>query len=353
MDEGLVDMTGYACEKLKYTEKDYERKKEEIWNFLRKNQDDGCLMGCSVTAQEGAIESEYYIDDEKSGIVCGHAYAITNVLEMPDEEMQNDRRTHRLLLIRNPWGSKEWQFDWSGSEFDEKMEKHKDKIINMINEMEKDERFDPYDDDGLFFMNYKSFRSVFDKVFVAINFPDEWSAVRYKAKWTHPEQCVMKTKPKKGVNPNYTYNPQYKIKPEVDIELFVSLSQNDGRLKCKEMQKNGGYDKYPFAEKVIWTQLSVFELHNAEDDDEQMDRIKFFDTKKLIPDGKSPLRQSADNSLRVNLYAGNTYVIVPAPVHPGTGVNVKYNLSLYFSTSMHNVEIEHLQQGQEKQQKCK
>lgn len=35
------------------------------------------------------------------------------------------------------------------------------------------------EDDGLFFMNYKSFREVFNKLFVAVDFDDKWSAVRY------------------------------------------------------------------------------------------------------------------------------------------------------------------------------
>lgn len=47
--------------------------------------------------------------------------------------------------------------------------------------MEEEERFDMNADDGLFFMNYKSFRQVFNKLFIAQDFPDEWWCVRYRS----------------------------------------------------------------------------------------------------------------------------------------------------------------------------
>jgi hypothetical protein len=40
--------------------------------------------------------------------------------------------------------------------------------------MEMEERFVLDADDGIFFINYASFRAVFDKLFVATDFPDYW-----------------------------------------------------------------------------------------------------------------------------------------------------------------------------------
>ena len=148
------------------------------------NQENGCLMGCSCSPDgAGGVEHDLEIDGWMTGIVRGHAYSISKVFEIPDPDMENPRKTHRLLLIRNPWGSKEWLGDWSGAEDDEKLNKHMDKIKDFIEELEEDERFDPFADDGLFFMNFKSFRMCFDKMFVALNFPDEWNAVRYQCSW--------------------------------------------------------------------------------------------------------------------------------------------------------------------------
>lgn len=142
------------------------------------------LMGCSRSPAGGGIEAEL-TDGEgnDTGIVRGHAYSITRFLEISDPDMTNPRKTHRLIHIRNPWGAKEWLGTWSGKEDDEKLEKHRQKIEDFKNEMEADEQFEIDAEDGLFFMNYKSFRECFDKMFIAINFPDHWTAVRYNGYW--------------------------------------------------------------------------------------------------------------------------------------------------------------------------
>jgi hypothetical protein len=49
------------------------------------------------------------LDGEPTGIFTGHAYGINRVISLKDEEMANPRKTHRLLLIRNPWGAQEWK----------------------------------------------------------------------------------------------------------------------------------------------------------------------------------------------------------------------------------------------------
>ena len=79
----------------------------------------GCLMGCS---RSGGTEHSLAIDGEPTGIFTGHAYGLNKVVEFADENMENPRKTHRLLLVRNPWGESEWQLKW-GSDT-EQMDKH-------------------------------------------------------------------------------------------------------------------------------------------------------------------------------------------------------------------------------------
>lgn len=43
-----------------------------------------------------------------SGLIKGHAYSVTGV-----NEIQLRGKQVRLLRIRNPWGQKEWNGDWS------------------------------------------------------------------------------------------------------------------------------------------------------------------------------------------------------------------------------------------------
>ena len=67
-------------------------------------------MGCSAN---GDTEEEIKYNGEESGIMTGHAYAITDVFELPDSTTKNLHKSHRILKIRNPWGYGEWKLKWS------------------------------------------------------------------------------------------------------------------------------------------------------------------------------------------------------------------------------------------------
>ena len=49
IDEGLVDMTAFACEKktLQDKSKNFTLNKDEFWTFINEMYKNGCLMGCS------------------------------------------------------------------------------------------------------------------------------------------------------------------------------------------------------------------------------------------------------------------------------------------------------------------
>ena len=70
----------------------------------------GSLMGCSVT---GGTEHAIRIDGVDTGILSGHAYSLNDVFEIEDENMDKERKSHRLLRVRNPWGRGEWMGKWS------------------------------------------------------------------------------------------------------------------------------------------------------------------------------------------------------------------------------------------------
>lgn len=65
-------------------------------------------MGCSASG-EGMI----MVDDENSGLYSGHAYGIMHYFKILDNQMRNERKSHRILMLRNPWGFGEWKLKWS------------------------------------------------------------------------------------------------------------------------------------------------------------------------------------------------------------------------------------------------
>lgn len=112
IDDGLADLTAMVCEKLQIHNRkgEFDREKEEFWEYLENMKQNGCLMGCSVT---GGTEKSIRIDGVDTGIMSGHAYSLNDIFELADEEMENPRKTHRLLRVRNPWGRGEWKGKWS------------------------------------------------------------------------------------------------------------------------------------------------------------------------------------------------------------------------------------------------
>ena len=87
-----------------------------------------------------------------------------------------------------------------------------------------------------------------------------------------------------------------------DLELFISLGQFDGRMKYGDNQ----YEQYPFKNRLEAGQISIFELK-----DKTKKRLDTYDKSALLTATK--INQTCDNSLRYNLKAGKSYIIVPAP----------------------------------------
>lgn len=45
----------------------------------------------------------------------------------------------------------------------------------------------------MFLMNYDDFKNQFDTLFININFPDSWTGIRFKSKWTHSNSGGLPT----------------------------------------------------------------------------------------------------------------------------------------------------------------
>ena len=103
----LKDLTGAPVDTLD----DFEDL-DVLWNFIHQAELNKWIITCYTKSHEGH-EHEHEqgkCKEERNalGIVEGHAYSI-----LDSREVQTETGVERIIKIRNPWGSYEWNGDWS------------------------------------------------------------------------------------------------------------------------------------------------------------------------------------------------------------------------------------------------
>ena len=102
--------------------------------------------------------------------------------------MINPRKIHRILRVRNPWGTMEWKGKWSDKSEELTKQKHLiDKYLASI--VDEDERFTPGVEDGTFLINFQNWRDVYNNMYICVDFPNSWSGVRFSSEWNAYEPC--------------------------------------------------------------------------------------------------------------------------------------------------------------------
>ena len=148
-----------------------------------------------------------------------HAYGLNDVIELkcecevpcnPDGTGKR-RRPLKLLRIRNPWGNSEWNGAWgSGSE---ELEKYQKDLLQYVRSLPPDEQFPLEADDGTFFMEYSEWKDIFSTLFLNVDFPDEWTGVRFKSAWTASNSGGLPTSMKSEIRERYAKNPSSSSSP--------------------------------------------------------------------------------------------------------------------------------------------
>ena len=105
---------------------------------------------------------------------------------------------------------------------------------------------------------------------------------------------------------------------------MFALSQNDGRLPI-----NGQMHKYPFKEVLNFANVSVFRINKSDG------YLKKFD--KSAVEFISPVKRERENAGRLNLKAGQTYVIIPSCETPETTGDLF--MSIYLNCALRDVMI--------------
>lgn len=114
---------------------------DELWTRLAAGEIRGDLMTASTEALDPKTA-------EEAGLIPFHGYSLISCFELAREGGKLRRRNsgeplaERLVLLRNPWGAREWRGDWSDSS-------------PKWTEEATPELKPPCKDDGLFFMSFE------------------------------------------------------------------------------------------------------------------------------------------------------------------------------------------------------
>eukprot|EP00162_Nutomonas_longa_P007799 comp18044_c0_seq1/m.31532 comp18044_c0_seq1/g.31532 ORF comp18044_c0_seq1/g.31532 comp18044_c0_seq1/m.31532 type:complete len:435 (+) comp18044_c0_seq1:3-1307(+) len=169
----ITDLTSSYGEDISLAQKTDQASKDALWDYAMQHYKSDSLIGISSKPKSDpcwAFTKEAADGNSvaPNGLVVGHAFAILEVINFVDD----DKKTHKILRVRNPWGAGEWNGKWSDKDNIWKTKPHYlKKLKHSIG------------DDGVFLIEW----SDLFKFFYGINFSipyNNWSfkQIRYFGK---------------------------------------------------------------------------------------------------------------------------------------------------------------------------
>ena len=146
------------------------------------------------------------LEGKPCGLILNHAYSLNDIIEFPDRfDKGKNRQMIKLLRLRNPWGKSEWKNAWSDKS--EERKKYADDVTAYINSLPPDEQFDPTANDGTFLMHYDDWKDNFSSLFLNVDFPENWTGVRFKSAWTKSNSGGLPKRHEQDFLERYAKNP--------------------------------------------------------------------------------------------------------------------------------------------------
>ena len=213
--EAFDVLTGAYTERIKIINVNSEMK-ENLWKKL-KNAKENNYDICAGTKALGLFSN--------GGLISNHAYSLINIYEINYE-----KKNLKLVKLRNPWGEKEFNGDWS------------DKSSKWNDELKKRLDFDGVKDDGIFYMSYDDFLEYYSSIEIVKIKKDYGIIASCKINKENAHKCQI---------------IQFEIK-ENKKHLFINLYQKNTRI----IRKNGTYFPEPVKGFIILAKLSDDNKYN-------------------------------------------------------------------------------------------
>jgi calpain-15 len=159
--EALSDFTGCPTSRYNLQEDSVIAIAEsgDLWSLMKEHEREGFLMSASTIGEDRWAEQQFF-GSMPAGLKPGHSYTIIGM---------HDFSGHRVIHFRNPWGTLNWQGDWSA----------KSTLWTPHSQSELKPEFD--DQDSTFFMSYEDLLAHFISLNVCRI--KNWDEVRIKGKF--------------------------------------------------------------------------------------------------------------------------------------------------------------------------
>ncbi|KAJ3331951.1 Calpain-6 [Blyttiomyces sp. JEL0837] len=217
----FVDLSGNVPEQLdlKSPETKAEFTDNSLFDLMKKEMAKGALMSCSIQPSAELLNGR----ENELGLIYGHSYAITRVVNIKIRMSNMRRRSVALVKLRNPWvqdGSKGYTGAWAEwSEEWQLVTKTELKRLNLSVEH-----------DGTFFMSFEDFLKHFTSLIVCRQLDRNIDRLVNKNAWQFYATWSVSCRTAGGsINHPETFpqNHQFLIKLEQPSQVMISLIQKD------------------------------------------------------------------------------------------------------------------------------
>ncbi|XP_061599549.1 calpain-1 catalytic subunit-like [Cololabis saira] len=212
--EALVDFTGgvHICVQL-------SDPPPKLWELMCRAGRSKSLMGCGTPQGDTSANTVL-----PNGMVQGHAYTVTGV-----KEISSRGQVVNLVRLWNPWGTGEWNGDWSDGS----------PLWQTVSPQDRDMCLSVRDD-GEFWMTLRDFCKFYSDLDICCLCPDfleensscHWKTSFYEGRWvagTTAGGCMN--------NPDsFWTNPQYRVKIDA-LASGCAGKQDDKNMLVSLMQK--------------------------------------------------------------------------------------------------------------------
>ncbi|GAB1608629.1 calpain-9-like, partial [Argonauta hians] len=176
IQNSLTDLSGGISEV--YDLRDKQKIPHNFFELIEDSRKMNTLIAAAIYKDSKSFFQEV---KRSNGLYEGHAYSVTKVAQV-----EMDKKTYKLLRLRNPWGKGEWNGPWSDTSFEMK---------SLSADQKKELKIVPAND-GEFWISYEDFVANFDEIVFCHLHPDaliselkdnteldNWFVTRYESAW--------------------------------------------------------------------------------------------------------------------------------------------------------------------------